>query len=59
MYTEEEQESRIEIFKELCEQIEVCEGLCRPVTEKQMREWLQCKNVMQLSQKARSHKFAA
>ena len=59
MYTEEEQESKIEIFKEVYDQIEVCEGFCRPVTERQIEEWLRCANVEQVLRRARMHKWAA
>lgn len=58
MYTKEEQKSKQKILDEVCEQIEICEGFCRPVTEKQIREWLQCANVEQVLRKARSHKAA-
>lgn len=59
MYTEEEQEQKEKVLDEVLEQIEVCEGLYRPVTEKQMKEWLTCANVEQVLRKARNHKYAA
>lgn len=59
MYTEEEQEQKEKVLDELLYQIEVCEGFCRPVTEKQIREWLTCENEIQVSRKAKAHKFAA
>ena len=56
MFTKEEQESKQEILDELLEQIEVCEGFYRPITEKQMKDWLTCANVEQILRKARMHK---
>ena len=58
MYTEEEQESKQKILDEICYQIEICEGFCRPVTENEIKEWLRCGNVEQVLRKARSHKAA-
>ncbi len=58
MYAEEEQESKKEILEEVCNQIEVCEGFCRPVTEKEIEEWLRCDNVVQVLRYARNHKVA-
>lgn len=57
MYTEEEQKQKEKILNEVLEQIEVCEGLCRPVTENEIREWLNSDNVIQMSRKVRNHKF--
>ena len=58
MYTEEEQESNKKILDEVCDQIEICEGFCRPLTETQIEEWLRCDNVEQVLRKARMHKAA-
>ena len=54
-----DREENEEILQEIMIQIEVCEGLCRPVSETQIKEWFECKNVEQVLRKARTHKFAA
>ena len=57
--TETEREEKEEVFKEIIDQIEVCEDFCRPVNEEQIKEWFECKNVEQVLRKARTHKYAA
>ena len=46
-----------EICLEMCEQIQVCEEMCRPLTETQIREYVKLP-LMQMSRKIRTHKFA-
>ena len=54
-----DREENEEILQEIMVQIEVCEGLFRPVNEEQIKEWFECKNVEQVLRKARTHKYAA
>ena len=59
LYTRnKERESKKELLTETLEQIEVCEGLCRTVTEEQIEDMLNSRNVIELSRKARKIKFA-
>ena len=51
-------EEKQNILNEVLEQIEVCEGLFKPVTETQIEEWIDCDDVNIISRKARQHKFS-
>lgn len=46
-----------EMTREICEQIEICEFLCRPITEMQIREWVKL-TIYGMLNKVHSHKFA-
>lgn len=58
LFDETERESKQPILDEVCEQIEVCDGLRRQVNESTMRDWLQSRSLWQLAVKARTYKFS-
>lgn len=55
--TKSEQDKRIEILREVQDQIEACEGFCRPLTEMQVKEYLQYVNPIQVSRATRKYRL--
>lgn len=49
-------EEQHELLKEILEQIQICEELCCPVSEKQIEEWVHCKTIDQLMVKVKTQK---
>lgn len=58
MYKPKERKAKSNLLDEALYQIEVCEELFKPVTEKDLEDWLSSENLAQVSIKAKTHKFA-
>lgn len=58
LFNETERKTKQPLLEEVCKQIEVCDGFFKFVTEKEMRDWLQSRNLAHLAVKVKTYLFS-
>lgn len=58
IYNKSEREKKKDILNEVYEQINICDGFCKYVTETEIRDWLQSRSLAHLAVKVRTYKLS-
>lgn len=54
--TESEQKKHLDVLEEVIYQDHICKGFCKTFTELELKELLQCKSAIQVSNRTRPYK---